>query len=43
MIIRLARRCFLDLRPESLRLDQLGVVPGTSLYFQGVRIRKTHH
>jgi hypothetical protein len=23
------------------RLDQLGVVPGTSLYFQGVRIRKT--
>jgi hypothetical protein len=23
------------------RLDQLGVVPGTSLYFQGVRVRKT--
>lgn len=24
------------------RLDQLGLVPGTSLYFQGVRVRKTH-
>ena len=24
------------------RLDQLGVVPGTSLYFQGVRVRKTN-
>jgi hypothetical protein len=23
------------------RLDQLGVVPGTALYFQGVRVRKT--
>jgi hypothetical protein len=23
------------------RLDQLGVVPGTSLYFQGVKVRKT--
>ena len=23
------------------RLDQLGLVPGTSLYFQGVRVRKT--
>jgi len=23
------------------RLDELGVVPGTSLYFQGVRVRKT--
>jgi len=23
------------------RLDQLGIVPGTSLYFQGVRVRKT--
>jgi len=23
------------------RLDQLGVVPGTSLYFQGIRVRKT--
>ena len=23
------------------RLDQLGVVPGTSLYFRGVRVRKT--
>ncbi len=23
------------------RLDQLGVVPGTSLYFQGVRVRKS--
>ena len=24
------------------RLDQLGIVPGTSLYFQGVRVRKTN-
>jgi len=23
------------------RLDQLGIVPGTSLYFRGVRVRKT--
>ena len=23
------------------RLDQLGIIPGTSLYFQGVRVRKT--
>ena len=23
------------------RLDQLGLVPGTSLYFKGVRVRKT--
>jgi hypothetical protein len=23
------------------RLDQLGLVPGTSLYFQGIRVRKT--
>ena len=24
------------------RLDELGIVPGTSLYFQGKRVRKTH-
>ena len=23
------------------RLDELGIVPGTSLYFQGKRVRKT--
>ncbi|UNU26937.1 IS4 family transposase [Microcoleus vaginatus] len=23
------------------RLDQLGIIPGTSLYFQGIRVRKT--
>lgn len=23
------------------RLDELGIVPGTSLYFQGIRVRKT--
>ena len=25
------------------RLDELGIVPGTSLYFPGKRVRKTRH
>ncbi len=24
-----------------LRLDELGIIPGTSLYFQGIKVRKT--
>jgi hypothetical protein len=40
----LEAKIFYCLQTETLiwqRLDQLGLVPGTLLYFQGVRVRKT--
>jgi len=40
--LRLKKNHFLEIKNLSWqRLDQLGVVPGTALYFKGVRVRKT--
>jgi len=40
--LRLKKNHFLEIKNSICqRLDQLGVVPGTALYFKGVRVRKT--
>jgi len=40
--LRLKKNHFLEIENSIWqRLDQLGVVPGTALYFKGVRVRKT--